>query len=123
MYSALPTSAIYGPGCVSRWLKRKAAEAAAQPSDHTSTVPPPSITEAHVSKVRAWLLALGPFQRERAYTIDELCKLTGLAGRCGPNAAAPIVRRAMRQLGFSPARDWTERGRNRRYSYLPRDKP
>ena len=49
----------------------------------------------------------------RRWTVDELCKQ--LPGRYNEKPAQRMIASALRELGFTQHRDWTNAGRNRRF--------
>lgn len=61
--------------------------------------------------------SLPPVQRDRAWTMEELC--LRLNGKFEPRPHPMHVGTALRELGWVTKRDWTQNGDGRRY-WLPR---
>ena len=56
-----------------------------------------------------------PEQRNRRFTLEEIERLAGLVGKFGGRAAHHHIALSLWAIGFSPCRDWTSAGRNKRY--------
>lgn len=89
----------------------------AQRDIHT---PPSSQTDRLRDQLKAWAAALSPGLRSRRFTIEEVELLAGLVGKHGGHPAHHHIAQALRSVGFTPCRDWTVAGRNRRYWLLQR---
>ena len=76
---------------------------------------PPSQTEQFRSLINRWSETMTPEQRSRRFSTEEVERLAGLVGKNGGRAAHHHIALALRSAGFSPCRDWTVAGRNRRY--------
>lgn len=98
-------------------LELKAQAEAQQPAAPVSTSPVSTFPQhdRYRQAVAAWLAAMTPIQRARAYNLDEIVKLSGLHGVNGKAASPQLVGNALHACGFVRMRDWTVAGRNRRY--------
>lgn len=76
---------------------------------------PPSQTDLFRDLIKRWASAMTPEQRSRRFSTEEVERLAGLVGKHGGRAAHHHIALALRSAGFSPCRDWTVAGRNRRY--------
>lgn len=76
---------------------------------------PPSQTDRLRSQIKLWCESMTQEQRSRRFTTEEIERLAGLLGKHGGRAAHHHIALALRSAGFSPCRDWTVAGRNRRY--------
>ena len=77
-----------------------------------STLPP---SNRYQQAIAAWTASMTPMQRSRAYTIDEIVKLSGLHGVNGKAACPQLVGRALHACGFTRKRIWKVAGRDRRF--------
>lgn len=66
-----------------------------------------------VQLVREWYEAIPPAARARRYTTEEL--LNTFKGRYSARPSTRMIAAALVANGFTPHRDWTRAGRNRRY--------
>jgi hypothetical protein len=67
------------------------------------------------NQLKAWLLAMSPQERSRRFMTAEIIALAQLHGKRGPTPGDRMVAQALRNVGFTPHRDWTVAGRNKRY--------
>jgi hypothetical protein len=74
-----------------------------------------SQTERLRDQIKTWFESMTPGQRSRRFSIEEVEVLAGLVGKHGGHAAHHQIAQALRSAGFSPCRDWTVAGRNRRF--------
>jgi hypothetical protein len=72
-------------------------------------------TERLREQVKTWSESMTPEQLTRRFSTDEIERLAGLIGKHGGRAAHHHMAQALRAVGFTPCRDWTVAGRNRRY--------
>jgi hypothetical protein len=66
-------------------------------------------------QIKTWSESMTPEQLTRRFSTDEIERLAGLIGKHGGRAAHHHMAQALRAVGFTPCRDWTVAGRNRRY--------
>lgn len=66
-------------------------------------------------QIKVWSESMTPEQRKRRFTMEEIERLAGLVGKLGRGAAHHHIAQSLRAIGFSPCRDWTVAGRNKRY--------
>ena len=71
--------------------------------------------------IKAWCEDMSPDQRSRRFKLEEIARLAGLVGKHGGQAAHHHIAQALRSIGFSPSRDWSVAGRNKRYWKLQGD--
>lgn len=71
-------------------------------------------------QIEALMRSLPPAQRNRPWSMAEL--VARLHGRYNPNPCAGEVGRALRALGWTTQRDWSNRGAGRRV-WLSPEKP
>lgn len=71
--------------------------------------------DTYIEKIDAWLKHLTPEQLERSYTIREIIMLCELKGINQSRASVQITGEALRRCGVVPVRDWSKKGRNKRY--------
>lgn len=76
---------------------------------------PPSQTDRLRSQIKTWCESMSPEQRSRRFTTEEIERLAGLVGKHAGRAAHHHIALALRSVGFTPCRDWTVAGRNRRF--------
>jgi hypothetical protein len=86
-----------------------------QAASETSRVEHQSHPAKLRDQIKAWSESMTPEQRNRRFTIEEVERLAGLVGKFGGRAAHHHIAQSLRNIGFSPCRDWTVSGRNKRY--------
>ena len=74
-----------------------------------------SQTDRLSNQIKTWSESMTPEQRKRRFTMEEIERLAGLVGKLGRGAAYHHIAQSLRAIGFSPCRDWTAAGRNKRY--------
>lgn len=67
------------------------------------------------NSIRSWVNSMAPEQRTRRFSIDEVALLACLKGKHGGRPAHHHIAQALRMQGFECYRDWTTRGRNKRF--------
>jgi hypothetical protein len=95
--------------------QRKEAEILERSRSHRSHRLPRSIDYAQV--IREWFEAMPPASRQRRFTLEEIC--IRFKGMYKDRPAFRVIAAAMRRLGWTEGRDWTNAGRNRRYWVPP----
>jgi hypothetical protein len=68
------------------------------------------------AEIREWFESMPPASRQRRFTLEEIC--IRLRGLYRDRPALRVIAAAMRRLGWTEGRDWTNAGRNRRF-WLP----
>jgi hypothetical protein len=65
--------------------------------------------------LKNWLESMNNQEKRRCFTTVEIIKLANLRGKNGSQPGDRLVGQALRAVGFTPKRDWTVVGRNRRF--------
>lgn len=75
----------------------------------------PNPLDIYTEKIRIWLQHLTREQLSRSYTISEIIMLSQLKGINNSRASVQLTGEALRRCGMVPIRDWSKKGRNKRY--------
>lgn len=84
-------------------------------AQHNIHTRPSGHSERLCVQIKTWAQSMPPELRSRRFTIEEIELLAGILGKHGKHAAHHHIAQAIRAVGFTPVRDWTVAGRNRRY--------
>lgn len=71
----------------------------------------------YVPLIREWMASLPPAMRNRPYPMTEIVRR--FPGRYSALPATRVIAAALRHLGWTSHRDWTNAGRNTRYWRAP----
>lgn len=69
-------------------------------------------------RLRLWLSGMTPLEQRRRFSTQEIVALAHLQGKRSPAPGDRLIGQTLRSMGFTPRRDWTVAGRNKRYWQL-----
>ena len=112
---------ILGPTLRQHIDKLKAETLELNSKPPTRPIKPISLIDHYTHQITTWIESMTALQRQRTYTLEEIISLAGLKGHFRSRASNQFTGEALRRSNFSPKRDWTNSGRNKRYWQLTKE--